>query len=145
MNNCYIMRNRNGVSKMSTEQYEKVPNGYYVVAKIFIFAALIEFLYTDLNGELMVNIGFYSTYVSFVGLALCRAYIYNLSIYWLVKNKLWGLISTTLIAFYIVITNIRCIIGYGSFIYGIRVFIFSLVFAYLSSIVISKFKKYLEI
>lgn len=43
--NCYIMRNRNGVSKMSTEQYEKVPNGYYVVAMIFIFAALIEFLY----------------------------------------------------------------------------------------------------
>lgn len=39
------MRNRNGVSKMSTEQYEKVSNGYYVVAMIFIFAALIEFLY----------------------------------------------------------------------------------------------------
>ena len=130
---------------MLTEQYEKVPNGYYFVAMIFIFATLIEFLYTDLNGELLVNIGFYRTYVSFVGLALCRAYIYNLSIYGLVKNKLWGLISTTLIAFYIVITNIRYIIGYGDFMYGIRVFIFLLVFGYLSSIIISKLKIYLDI
>ena len=75
-----------------------------------------------------------------MGLALCRAYIYNLSIYGLIKNKLWGLIFTNLIAFYIMITNIRYIIGFGSFIYGIKVFIFSLVFAYLSSIIISKLK-----
>lgn len=60
---------------MPAEQCKnKLPEGYYIIAMAFIFATLIEFLYTDGNGQLLVNLGFYSTYVSSIGAALCKAY-----------------------------------------------------------------------
>ncbi len=123
---------------MSVEKNEyKLPKGYYIVAIVFILATLIELLNTSGEGEILINLGFYQTYVSFIGVTLCKAYIYNLSIYGLLKNKLWGIISTTSIALYGFCINIIYL--------NVQSFIFLLTFVYLMSVIINKVKNYLEI
>lgn len=138
---------------MSTEKYEyKLPKGYYITAIVFIFATLIELLNTSsTEGQLLINLGFYQTYVSFIGLALCKAYIYNLSIYGLLKNKLWGLFSTTSVSLYALIISIRDMLDPRDYPLSIQLyryvqlFIFLLIFGYLTSVLIKKLKNYLEI
>lgn len=96
------------------------------------------------KGDRLISIGFYEGYVSFIGLTLCRVSIYNISIYGLVKNKLWGLFSTTFIAFYIVIMRIRNILWNDAYTLSTQLFIFLAIFIYLTSIIINKAKKYLD-
>lgn len=123
---------------MSVEKNEyKLPKGYYIVAIGFILITLIELLGTSGEGEILINLGFYETYVSFIGVTLCKVYIYNLSIYGLLKNKLWGMVSTTSIALYGFCINIRHL--------NVQSFIFLLVFVYLMSVIIKNVKNCLEI
>ena len=123
---------------MSVEKNEyKLPKGYYIVAIGFILITLIELFGTSGEGEILINLGFYETYVSFIGVTLCKVYIYNLSIYGLLKNKLWGMVSTTSIALYGFCINIRHL--------NVQSFIFLLVFVYLMSVIIKNVKNCLEI
>ena len=123
---------------MSVEKNEyKLPKGYYIVAIGFILITLIELLGTSGEGEILINLGFYEIYVSFIGVTLCKVYIYNWSIYGLLKNKLWGMVSTTSIALYGFCINIRHL--------NVQSFIFLLVFVYLMSVIIKNVKNCLEI
>lgn len=121
------------------EKYEnKLPKGYYLVAIGFIVSTLVELLNTSGgDGQILIEVGFIQTYISAIGLTLFTAYIYNLSIYALMKNKLWGLIFTTSIALYYFCINIRYL--------NIQSFIFLSVFVYLMSVIIKKLTKYLEV
>lgn len=123
---------------MSVEKNEyKLPKGYYIVAIGFILITLIELLNTSGEGEILISLGFYQAYVSFIGVTLCKSYIYNLSIYGLLKNKLWGMVSTTSIALYGFCINIRYL--------NVQSFVFLLTFVYLMSVIIKNVKNYLEI
>lgn len=124
---------------MLTEKYEnKLPKGYYLVVIGFILSTLVELLNTSAGDvQFLINLGFVQTYVSGIGLTLCKVYIYNLSIYALLTNKLWGLISATSIALYGLCINIRYL--------NIQSFIFLLAFIYLMFVIIKKFTKYLEV
>ena len=123
---------------MSIEKNKyKLPKGYYIVAIVFILATLVELLNTSGEGEILINLVFYQAYVSFIGVTLCKAYIYNLSIYGLLKNKLWGIVSATSIALYGFCINISYL--------NVQSFIFLLTFVYLMSVIIKKVKNYLEI
>ena len=120
----------------------KIPKGYYIVCMIFILTVLINFSYVDGNAQILINFGPFHTYVSDVGLSLCKAYIYTISIYGLINNTSWGIISTTLIAFLIGIINLRDLIAYGDSIFIIGSISFLCVFAYLVFIISKRLKKY---
>ena len=122
----------------------KLPKGYYIVCMIFILTVLINFSYVDGNAQILIDFGPYHAYVSDVGLALCKAYIYTISIYGLINNTSWGLISTTLIAFLIGIINLRDLIAYGDSIFVIGSISFLCVFAYLVFIISKKAKETLS-
>lgn len=122
----------------------KLPKGYYIVCIIFILTVLINFSYVDGNAQILIDFGLYQAYVSDVGLALCKAYIYTISIYGLINNTSWGLISTTLIAFLIGIINLRDLIAYGDSIFVIGSISFLCVFAYLIFIISKKVKETLS-
>ena len=135
-------------TEKSIECKDKLPKGYTLICIAFILVTMIELLSTSGAGYETVNLGFFTIQASFVGTALCKSYIYNLCIYGLIKNKLWGLLSTTLVSFCILISGIRCLISYidsSSGIIAVISLIFGLIFAYLSSIIITKLKNYLEI
>lgn len=121
------------------KKYEnKLPKGYYLVAIGFIVSTLVELLNTSGgDAQILIEVGFIQTYISAIGLTLCTAYIYNLSIYILMKNTLWGLIFTTFISLYYFCINIRYL--------NIQSFIFLSVFVYLMSVIIKKLTKYLEV
>lgn len=120
----------------------KIPKGYYIVCMIFILTVLINFSYVDGNAQILIDFGPFHTYVSDVGLALCKAYIYTISIYGLINNTSWGIISTTLIAFLIGIINLRDLIAYGGSIFVIGTISFLCVFAYLVFIISKRLNKY---
>ena len=122
----------------------KLPKGYYIVCMIFILTVLINFSYVDGNAQILIDFGFYQAYISDVGLALCKAYIYTISIYGLINNTSWGLISTTLIAFLIGIINLRDLIAYGDATFVIGSISFFSVFAYLVFIISKKVKETLS-
>lgn len=107
---------------------------------IFILTVLINFSYVDGNAQILIDFGPYHAYVSDVGLALCKAYIYTISIYGLINNTSWGLISTTLIG----IINLRDLIAYGDSIFVIGSISFLCVFAYLVFIISKKAKETLS-
>ncbi len=119
----------------------KVPKGYYIVSIIFILVTLRNFSYVDGDGQILVDLGFYNTYLSDVGLALCKAYIYTISIYGLINNTKWGLVSTTLIAFWIGIIHLRDLLQYGDTVFAVGTVIFLGIFAYLVSIMWKKIKE----
>ena len=120
----------------------KLPKGYYIVCMIFILTVLINFSYVDGNAQILIDFGPYHAYVSDVGLALCKAYIYTISIYGLINNTSWGLISTTLIAFLIGIINLKDLIAYGDSIFVIGSISFLCVFAYLVFIISKRLEKH---
>lgn len=122
----------------------KLPKGYYIVCMIFILTVLINFSYVDGNAQILIDFGPYHAYVSDVGLALCKAYIYTISIYGLINNTSWGLISTTLIAFLIGIINLKDLIAYGDSIFVIGSISFLCVFAYLVFIISKKVRETLS-
>ena len=119
----------------------KVPKGYYIVSIIFILVTLRNFSYVDGEGQILVDLGLYNTYLSDVGLALCKAYIYTISIYGLINNTKWGLVSTTLIAFWIGIIHLRDLLQYGDTVFAVGTVIFLGIFAYLVSIMWKKIKE----
>ena len=96
-----ILNNRYAYFRRNIMLQNKLPKGYYIVCIIFILTVLINFSYVDGNAQILIDFGPYHAYVSDVGLALCKAYIYTISIYGLINNTSWGLIRTTLIAFLI--------------------------------------------
>ena len=132
-------------NEKSIEYKAKLPKGYNLICIAFIFVTILELLTTYGEGYQTINLGFFTIEASFVGTALCKAYIYNLCIYGLMKNKLWGLLSTTLVSFCILIFGIRSLISYIDSLSIVITLIFGLIFVYLSSITITKLKNYLEI
>ena len=124
-----------------TMSQNKVPKGYYVGSIILILITLKNFSYVGGDGEILVNLGFFEIYVSCVGVALCKACVYTISIYGLINNTAWGLGSTTLIAFWIGIIRLRDLIAYGDTMLAVETVIFLGVFAYLVSIISKKIEE----
>lgn len=119
----------------------KVPKAYYIISIIFILITLYNLSCVDGSGQILIDLEFYHTYVSDVALALCKAYIYTISIYGLINNTKWGFISTTLISFWIGIINLRDLLAYGDRVFVFGAVVFLGVFAYLVSIISKKIKE----
>ena len=126
---------------MSTNKNLK---GYYIVCIIFILRSLMIYSYVDGTTEILIDLGYYSIYVSDIGWALCQVFIYAISMYGLINNFSWGLISTTLISFYILIINLRDLIANDHSIFSINIIVFLAVFIYLSSVISKKIDKYMQ-